>query len=125
MQTTGTAEWIADYMIPSNIKVAPWIVQSCLAVVASLLALAVSNIGATVLMVPIAMDLAINIGADPRFFALTVAMASASTFVVQSNQVNSLIAGPGGYSSRTFFIVGSGLTVIYLLVMLVGLHLFF
>lgn len=125
MQTTGTAEWIASNMIPETIKASVWVVQACLAVFASLLALAVSNIGATVLMVPVAMDLAYNIGADPRLFALTVALASASTFVVQSNQVNSLIAGPGGYSSRTFFTIGSGLTVIYLIVMLVGLQLFF
>jgi di/tricarboxylate transporter len=125
MQTSGTAEWIADYMIPDNIKVATWVVQACLAVVASILALAVSNIGATVLMVPVAMDLAFNIGADPRIFALTVGLASASTFIVQSNQVNSLIAGPGGYSARTFFVIGGGMTLIYLVVMLLGLHIFF
>lgn len=125
MQTSGTAEWIADYLIPDNIVVAPWIVQACLAVVASTLALAVSNIGATVLMVPVALDIAYNIGANPRVFALTVAMASASTFIVQSNQVNSLIAGPGGYSARTFLIFGGGMTIIYLLVVLLGLHLIF
>ncbi len=125
MQTSGTAEWIADYMIPDNIKVAPWIVQACLALVASILALAVSNIGATVLMVPVAMDLAFNIGADPRIFALTVGLASASTFIVQSNQVNSLIAGPGGYSARTFLVIGGGMTLIYLVVMLLGLQIFF
>lgn len=125
MQTTGTAEWITNHLIPQDIHVAAWLVQALLAIFSSLLALAISNIGATVLMVPIAMDLAIHIHADPRLFALTVAIASASTFVVQSNQVNSLIAGPGGYSSRTFFVIGGGLTVIYLAVMLVGLHLFF
>jgi len=125
MQTSGTAEWIADYMIPDNIKLAPWIVQACLALAASILALAVSNIGATVLMVPVAMDLAFNIGADPRIFALTVGLASASTFIVQSNQVNSLIAGPGGYSSRTFLVIGGGMTLIYLVVMLIGLQIFF
>lgn len=125
MQTTGTAEWISIRLIPKTIEVSPWIIQTILAVFSSLLALAVSNIGATVLMVPVAMDLAHRIDADPRLFALTVAIASASTFIVQSNQVNSLIAGPGGYSSRTFFVIGGGLTVIYLVVMLVGLHFFF
>lgn len=125
MQTSGTAEWIADYLIPDNIRVASWIVQACLAVISSVVALAVSNIGATVLMVPIAMDVAFNVGADPRVYALTVGLASASTFIVQANQVNSLIAGPGGYSSRTFFMIGGGMTIIYLLVMLVGLHIFF
>lgn len=125
MQTSGTAEWIANYIIPQNIQVSPWIVQACLAVVASAVALAMSNIGATVLMVPIAMDVAFNVGADPRIYALTVGLASASTFIVQANQVNSLIAGPGGYSSRTFLMIGGGMTIIYLFVMLLGLHIFF
>ncbi len=125
MQTSGTAGWIADIVIPDNLSVPSWTVQACLAVASSLVALAVSNIGATVLMVPIAMDLAFNIGADPRIYALTVGLASASTFIVQSNQVNSLIAGPGGYSPRIFLLVGGGMTVLYLVVMLLGLHLFF
>jgi len=125
MQTTGTAEWIADYLVPQHIKLSPWIVQACLAAITSLIALAITNLGATVLMVPIAMDLAFNIGANPRIFALTVGLAAACTFVAQSNQVNSLIAGPGGYSARTFLFVGSGVTIIYLVVMLVGLQVFF
>ncbi len=125
MQTTGSAEWVADYMIPDQIQLTPWIIQAILAVASSVLALAVSNIGATVVMVPVAMDLAYNINADPRIFALTVGLASASTFIVQSNQVNSLIAGPGGYSPRTFFYIGGGMTIIYLIVMLLGLRIFF
>lgn len=125
MQTTGTAEWLADYLIPDHIKAAHWVLQAILAIISSIIALAVSNIGATVVMVPVAMDLAYHVGADPRIFALTVGLASASTFIVQSNQVNSLIAGPGGYSSRTFFYIGGGMTVIYLCVMLLGLQLFF
>lgn len=125
MQTSGAADWIATYVTPSHLQIPAWVVQACLAVASSLVALAISNIGATVLMVPIAMNLAFNIGANPRVFALTVGLASASTFIVQSNQVNSLIASPGGYSSRTFLLIGGGMTVIYLIVMILGLHIFF
>ena len=125
MQTSGTAEWLANYMIPDDIKIAAWLVQACLAIVSSLLSLIISPIGATVVLVPVAMDLALNIGADPRIFALTVALATSNTFIIQSNQVNSLIAGPGSYSTKDFVQVGGGMTLIFLVVMMIGLQVFF
>jgi di/tricarboxylate transporter len=125
IQTSGTAEWLADYMIPEHIKIAPWIVQTCLAAASSLLSLIISPIGATVVLVPVAMDLAFNLGMDPRVYALTVALATSNTFIVQTNQVNSLIAGPGSYSTKDFVQIGGGMTLIFLVVMMVGLQVFF
>jgi len=125
MQVSGTADWLSTAVIPAEIKLSPWLIQLFLAMSASLLSLAISNIGATVLLVPIAMDLAFNVGADPRIFALTVGLASANAFFVQSNQVNSLIAGPGGYTTKDFLYVGGGMTLIYLVVMMLGLQIFF
>ena len=125
MQTSGTAEWLADHMIPDNLQIAPWIAHCYLAISSSLLALAISPIGATVLLVPVAMDLAFNLGTDPRIYALTVALATSNTFIVQSNQVNSLIAGPGNYSTKDFVIVGSGMTIIFFIVMMLGVYIFF
>lgn len=125
MQVTGTADWLSNTAIPAEIKLSPWLIQLFLAMAASLLSLAISNTGATVLLVPIAMDLAFNVGADPRIFALTVALASANAFFAQSNQVNSLIAGPGGYTTKHFLYVGGGMTLIYLIVIMLGLQIFF
>jgi di/tricarboxylate transporter len=125
MQKSGTAEWLADFMIPDKIKIAPWIVQSYLAIASSLLSLIISPIGATVVLVPVAMDLAFNIGTDPRIYALTVSLATSNTFILQSNQVNSLITGPGNYSTKDFVIAGGGVTLIFLVIMMLGLHIFF
>lgn len=125
MQTSGTADWLSNNIVPEEIKYSAWVVQAILAVAASLLSLAISNIGSTVLLVPIAMDLAFNIGADPRMFALTVGLASANAFFAESNQVNALISGPGSYSNKTFFKIGGVLSVIYVVVIIVGLQLFF
>jgi di/tricarboxylate transporter len=125
MQTSGTAEWLADHMIPDNIKLAPWIVQSYLAIASSLLGFVISPIGATVVLVPVAMDIATTVGADPRVFALTVSLATSNAFIMQSNNVNSLIAGPGNYSVREFLGYGGGLSIIYLVVLILGLQIFF
>lgn len=125
MQTSGTAEWLADNIIPDAITAAPWVVQTCLAAVTAILSLIISPIGATVLLVPVAIDLAYSLNMDPRIYALTVALATSNTFIVQSNQVNSLIAGPGDYSTKDFVLIGGGMSLIFLVVMIVGLHLFF
>lgn len=125
MQTSGTAEWLAENIIPDAITAAPWVVQTCLAAVTAILALIISPIGATVLLVPVAIDLAYSLHTDPRIYALTVALSTSNTFIVQSNQVNSLIAGPGDYSTKDFVLIGSGMSLIFLVVMIVGLHVFF
>ena len=54
-------------------------------------ALVASNVGATVLMVPLAMNMAMQIGADPKILALTVGIAASNTFILPTHQVNALL----------------------------------
>ena len=54
-----------------------------------------SNVGATVLMVPLAMNMAADAGADPRVAALAVALAASNTFILPTHQVNALVMRPG------------------------------
>lgn len=125
MQTSGTAEWLSDHMIPDHISLAPWVVQTCLSVAASIFALVISPVGATVVLVPVAMDIALTVGADPRIYALTVALSTSNTFLLQTNQVNSLISGPGNYTAREYIMVGGCLSVLFLVLLIAGLHVLF
>ena len=125
LQTTGTTEWIINIITHTNLNLAPWIVQLFLMIIASCLALVMSNVGATILLTPIALELAYTVHADPRVFALTVALATSNTFILSSNQVNALIAGPGGYSSSEFMKIGGWMTIIFWIIMFAGLKLFF
>lgn len=125
MQTTGTAEWLADRLIPDEIAMPIWVVESGLVVGTTILALIISNIGATVLMVPIAIDLASNVGADPRIFALAVAIASSNTFIIPTHQVNALIVGPGNYSMQDFIRIGGWMTVLFWVILIGCLQVFF
>jgi di/tricarboxylate transporter len=62
----------------------------------------VSNIGATVLMIPLAMNMAVQCQADPRMAAMLVAIAASNTFILPTHQVNALIMRPGGYRVRDY-----------------------
>lgn len=84
-----------------------------------------SNVGATVLLVPLAVSLAARIGADPAVFALTVAISTSNAFVLPTHQVSALIMGPGGYRVADFMRAGGILTVVFWIVSLTMLGLVF
>ncbi len=118
MKTTYAADWLIQHT-PLLYEVLPsWAIQIGLAFLATVFGLVISNVGATVVLVPIALELAIQIGADPRMFALIVALASSNTFLMPNQQVNALIAGPGGYRVKHFLKIGGGMTVLYWIIML-------
>jgi di/tricarboxylate transporter len=122
VETSGAANYIALHVVAAVGDVAPVFIQALLAALAAAFTLIVSNIGATVLLVPIAINLAVATGADPAMFAMTVAISTSNSFVIPTHQVNALILGPGGYRVGDFLRAGSVLTAIYFLVSLVVLN---
>ena len=77
----------------------------------------------------IAMDEAGNIalgaGADPRIFALTVAICTSNSFLIPTHQVNALIMGPGGYRVPDFMKAGGIMTILFIIVSVGMLNLIF
>jgi di/tricarboxylate transporter len=74
----------------------------------------ISNIGACIVLIPLISSLAIDAGFDPRPLILLVGVCVSNAFLLPTNQVSAIIQGPGGYSSKDFIKVGSGLSVIYI-----------
>ena len=125
VETTGTAAWIAQQTLALLGDVPIWVLQAALAVLATFFTLVMSNVGATVLLVPLAVNLAIPAGADPEVFALTVAISTSNSFLIPTHQVNALLMGPGGYRVPDFLRAGGIMTVLFLIVMLVMMNIFF
>jgi di/tricarboxylate transporter len=121
---SGAAIWIANHLLSVIGDVPIWVMQTVIAGLATFFTLVMSNIGATVLLVPLAVNIAVTIGADPAMFALTVAISTSNAFLIPTNQVNALIMGPGGYSVADFMRVGGIMTVLYLLVSLLVMNFF-
>lgn len=125
VQDTGTAAWIAHNIISLLEGWPIWSLQAGLAILATGFTLVMSNVGATVLLVPLAISIAQASGADPRIFALTVAISTSNSFLIPTHQVNALIMGPAGYTVRDFIRSGSIMTVIFLVVSNVMLNVVF
>lgn len=125
MELTGTAAWIAQQAMVLLGGVPDIAVQIVIAVLATLFSLVMSNVGATTILVPIAISIALATGANPTMYALIVALSTSNAFILPTHQVNALIIGPGGYRVADFVRVGSGMSVIFLVVMLTVVNLIF
>ena len=130
VESSGTAQWIAVHTLDLlGSDVSPFVLQAVIAVLATFFTLVMSNVGATVLLVPLAVNIAVQAsaagieGASPALFALTVALATSNSFLIPTHQVNALIMGPAGYRVTDFLRAGGIMTVLFLVVMLVMLNL--
>ncbi len=125
MEVTGTAAWLAQQVLDLLGGMPQLVVQLVLAILATLFTLVMSNVGATVLLVPIAINIALATGGNPAVYALLIALAASNAFILPTHPVNALIMGPGGYKVMDFVRVGGVMSIIFVVVMLVGLNLVF
>ena len=125
VQNTGTAAWIAQQVLILLDGWPIWALQLGVAILATAFTLVMSNVGATVLLVPLAVSIAIAAGGDPALFALTVAISTSNSFLIPTHQVNALIMGPAGYRVIDFVRSGSIMTVLFLVVSMTVMALFY
>lgn len=125
MDATGTAGWIATRVFDVFGQLHPIVLQFIVAMLTTLFALVVSNVGATVIMVPMAINIAVAHGTAPLPFALIVALSASNNFVSVSNPVLSMVSGPGGYRGIDLLKVGGPLSLLYVIVVIGVVNLLF
>ncbi|MFV0492213.1 MAG: SLC13 family permease [Pseudorhodobacter sp.] len=125
VQSTGTAEWIAQQITLALAGWPIWALQTGVAILATAFSLMMSNVGATVLLVPLAVSIAMASGGNPAVFALTVAISTSNSFIIPTHQVNALIMGPAGYKVMDFVKAGGLMTILFLTVSMVMINLVF
>ena len=126
VEISGTAGWIAEQTLKVVGDMPVWVIQASIALLATFFTLVMSNVGATVLLVPLAVNIALGVeGANPAVFALTVAIATSNSFLIPTHQVNALIMGPGGYKVPDFMRAGGIMTALFLVVMMIMMNLIF
>jgi di/tricarboxylate transporter len=125
MDSSGTAAWVAAEVFERFGNLPSWMLQLAIGVMTTLLGLVVSNVGATIIMVPMAINLAISHGDSPIPYALIVALCASNNFVSVSNPVLSMIAGPGGYRGRDLLRIGGPLSFLYIGIVLLVVNLMY
>ncbi len=126
MDSTGAAAWLAQEILHYSQGAPEWTLQLGIAVLTLMFSQVMSNVGATVMMVPIAISVAVATGGNPSAFALIVAISSSNTFLISSGHpALMMVAGPGGYKSSDFLRVGTPLTLILLAITLAMVNLLY
>jgi di/tricarboxylate transporter len=124
-EKTGTAAFIAKFVLGMLGHPSPIVLLAAVGVMTSFFTLVISNVGATVLLVPLCMNMAVMAGGDPRMAALVVGLSASNTFVLPTHQVNALIMRPGGYRTVDYAKAGAVMTVLFLTVELIILYFFY
>jgi di/tricarboxylate transporter len=124
METSGTAVLIADQIVGLLGDLGPRGVMIGLFIMTALLTEVISNAAATVLVVPIAIDIALGLNVSTKTYVMAVVLAASTSFLMPiGHQVNVLIFGPGGYRFSDYPRVGIGLNLIILVLVALFLPL--
>jgi len=124
-EKTGTAAFIAHGVLALIGQPPPIVMLAVVGIMTSIFTLVISNVGATVLLVPLCMNMAVMTGGDPRMAALVVGLSASNTFILPTHQVNALIMRPGGYSTVDYMRAGAVMTLLFLTVELTVIYFFY
>jgi di/tricarboxylate transporter len=119
LQRTGGVELAADAVTAIAGNASPRMVLGLLFLITAMLGLFISNTATAVLMAPVALAVARDMGASPYPFAMIIALAASTAFMTPiSSPVNTLVVGPGNYGFGDFVKVGVPLSLIVMAVSL-------
>jgi di/tricarboxylate transporter len=116
MQSTGTAEFLAGRLTALAGAWNPlWLLTGFFALTV-LLTQPMSNQAAAAVVIPVALQTAVQLGLNPRTFAMMIAIAASTSYLTPLEPACLMVYGPGRYRFMDFLKVGGLLTVVvYLL----------
>jgi len=126
MDSSGAAAWLAGHTLERLPEGFPlWLLQLLIGLLTTALSLVISHVGATIVMVPIAINIALAAGGNPTAFALIVALSASNNLMTASNPVMSMVTGPASYSGLDLWRVGGPLSLVYLVVIVLMINLLY
>jgi di/tricarboxylate transporter len=110
---TGVAGKLAATLFPAGMGLGQFYVFGVLFAVSALLSTTSNNAAAAVILSPVAYAAAESSGVDVGMAFLAVAYGASCAFVLPfAHQCNLMIMGSGGYQTKDFVKVGSGLSIV-------------
>jgi di/tricarboxylate transporter len=119
MEQTGAASFLAEQMVRLVGGFGPLAVTAGLFILAALASQAMPNPAVAVLLAPVALNTATDLGISPYPLMMAIAISASAAFLSPvGHPSNVLIMGPGGYRFSDFTKVGMPMTVMVLVVVL-------
>lgn len=117
MESTGGAKLIGQTLIQITQGMQGWFTMASLLVITMCLANVMNHSAVAVLLAPVAISIATQIGASSDPFLMAVAIGCSSSFLTPiGHQSNALVMGPGGYAFSDYWRTGILLSILVILV---------
>ncbi len=125
MHNSGTAEFLAKRVVSLVGHYGPVATVAGLYLVTAIAAQIIPTAAVAMLMAPIALDTAVDLGFSIESLGMVVALASSASFMSPvGHPANTLVMGPGGYRFTDYLKVGLPLTLLVFMVVLGVLPIF-
>jgi len=125
MQKTGAVTFLVAQVYPFLSHMPPIFVLACVYGIASIFTEMISNNAVVVLITPIVIVLAQQLGFDPKPFIVAVMFGSSASFATPIGyQTNTLVYGAGGYRFMDFIKVGLPLNLLLWMTAIVVIPIF-
>ncbi len=125
MEQTGAASFLAEGMVRLVGGLGPLAVMGGLFVLAALASQVMPNPAVAVLLAPIALNTAGDLGISPYPLMMAVAVSASAAFLSPvGHSANILVMGPGGYRFADYTKVGIPLTLVVLAIVLLVVPVF-
>ena len=123
MEKTGAAQMLANYVTQYFGFGGPMVVLAAFFIFTILLTQPMANAACALMIAPIAINVANQIGTNPRAYAMAIAIAASCTFPTPLEPVTAIVYGPGKYRFSDYVKVGGLLTLVVMVITLLVVHL--
>jgi len=117
MDTSGAAKLMAGTLIHLVGDAGPYALLAGLFMLTAILGQLISNTATALIVIPIAVAAATELGMSPRPVLMSVAVAAAASFLTPvATPVNLMVMGPGGYRFGDYWKLGLPLLLLFFVV---------
>ncbi|NPC49532.1 SLC13 family permease [Corallococcus sp. AB032C] len=112
MEVSGAGKFVGDHVARLGAYGGPRAVLALLMLLTIVLSAPMSNQAAALVVLPVALNAATQLGVDVRPFAMGVTLAASCSFITPLEPSCVLVYGPGHYRFTDFFRLGTPLTAV-------------
>ncbi len=112
MDSSGLANYLAGQLVTWIGTGHAYLLLAGFFILAMILTQPMSNQAAAVVVLPIAIETALQLGLNPRTFAMMIAVGAATSYITPLEPACMMVYGPGNYRFMDFVKVGSLLTIL-------------
>ncbi len=114
MTATGAADLVADTLVGVVRSAGPYALLAGLFLITAVMGQLISNMATALIVIPIAVAAALELGVSPQPVLMSVTVAAAAAFLTPvATPVNMMVMGPGGYRFGDYWKLGLPLLLLF------------